>query len=98
MPIYEYECGDCNKKTEIMQKITDPPLSVCPDCNGPMQKIVSPAGLHFKGSGWYITDYAKKNGQPPTNSKGEKKPDTPAASEVPAKKENTSTPREKSKD
>ena len=83
MPIYEYECDECNNRIEVMQKVSDPPLTECRACRGPLRKIVSPAGLLFKGSGWYVTDYARKNGAPPTGEKGadkgEKKEKAPAA-------------------
>ncbi len=104
MPIYEYECTACNKRTELLQKLSDPPLETCPECKGPVRKIVSAAGLQFKGSGWYVTDYAKKNGQGPTPPNQEKKAESTSASENTPKKENTakkesaSKPSEKSKD
>ena len=77
MPIYEYECEKCKKRFEVIQKMSDPPLVTCSDCSGKLNKLVSsPAGLLFKGSGWYVNDYAKKNGQPAseTKEKGETKP------------------------
>lgn len=79
MPIYEYECNTCKKRTELLQKISDPPLEKCPDCDGDVRKLISSAGLHFKGTGWYVTDYAKKKGQPETNTKGDKKTTPPAS-------------------
>ncbi len=69
LPIYEYECTTCNKRTELLQKISDPPLEKCPDCKGAVRKVISSAGLHFKGSGWYVTDYAKKKDQPGSSDK-----------------------------
>ncbi len=64
MPIYEYKCKKCGKEFEIEQKITDEPLTVCPDesCGGEIfRKISKNIGLMFKGSGFYLTDYAHKN-------------------------------------
>ncbi|NOY83672.1 MAG: zinc ribbon domain-containing protein [Nitrospirae bacterium] len=91
MPIYEYECKTCKKRTELLQKISDPPLEKCPDCKGEVRKLISSAGLHFKGTGWYVTDYAKKKGEPASN---EKKTETTSP-----KKESTSKkPATKSKD
>jgi len=81
LPIYEYECTKCKNRVEIIQKVSDPPLKRCRECKGSLQKIVSAAGLQFKGSGWYITDYAKKNGQPTTPQKEEKKAESGSASE-----------------
>ncbi len=96
MPIYEYECESCNKRTELLQKIADAPLTVCPDCGGKVRKLISSAGLHFKGSGWYVTDYAKKKGQGESTSKSETKSSS-SPSKTASKKESTSKPA-KSKD
>lgn len=60
MPIYEYKCGKCGHTFEVMQKVSDPPILTCTKCLGPTSKIISPAGLMFKGSGWYVTDYSSK--------------------------------------
>lgn len=60
MPLYEYECKKCHHRFELIQKFSDPPVSKCPQCKGKVQKLLSPVGLHFKGSGWYVTDYARK--------------------------------------
>ena len=61
MPTYEYQCMGCGKKMEIFQKITDEPLTECPSCQGKMKRLISPgSGFIFKGSGFYITDYKKK--------------------------------------
>lgn len=60
MPIYEYECNECSKITEALQKFSDPPLTGCPHCNGNLHKLMSLNSFHLKGSGWYVTDYAGK--------------------------------------
>ena len=60
MPVYEYQCQDCGKVTEQLQKISDPPLSACPACGGTVKKLISAPAFQFKGSGWYVTDYARK--------------------------------------
>lgn len=62
MPIYEYECTACGKHFEHIQKITEKPLSSCPFCSGTVKKLVSNCSFQLKGSGWYITDYARKTG------------------------------------
>jgi len=62
MPIYEYRCQDCDYEFERMQKFSDPPLEVCPSCNGEVQKLISRSTFHLKGDGWYVTDYARKSG------------------------------------
>lgn len=61
MPIYEYHCDSCDRSFETMQRINDPPLEVCEQCGGPVRKLVSAPAFQFKGSGWYVTDYARKN-------------------------------------
>jgi len=61
LPIYEYECLDCGKHFETMQKITEKPLTSCPFCPGKVRKLVSNCSFQLKGSGWYITDYARKS-------------------------------------
>lgn len=61
MPIYEYSCGKCGR-VEVMQKITDKPLKRCPRCDGKVRKLVSHTSFHLKGTGWYLTDYARKDG------------------------------------
>jgi putative FmdB family regulatory protein len=57
MPTYEYQCKSCNHRFEIWQKMTDEPLTVCPECSGTIRRIFFPAGIVFKGSGFYKTDH-----------------------------------------
>lgn len=59
MPLYEYECGGCGHRFERIQKFSDPPITECPKCGGAVQKLLSSPAIQFKGSGWYITDYAR---------------------------------------
>jgi putative FmdB family regulatory protein len=62
MPIYAYKCSDCGHETEVLQKISDAPLTDCPDCGQPsMSKQVTAAGFQLKGSGWYATDFRNKD-------------------------------------
>lgn len=61
MPLYEYQCEACNARFEKIQKYSDPLVEVCPTCGGRVRKLVSSPAIQFKGSGWYITDYAKKS-------------------------------------
>jgi len=72
MPIYEYECEKCGHRFEKIQKFSDPPLEVCEKCGGHVHKMQSAPAFQFKGTGWYVTDYAK-SGKSGTD---EKKPDT----------------------
>ena len=69
MPVYEYECQQCNQITEAMQKFSDPPLVDCPQCRGTLRKMISQSSFHLKGSGWYVTDYARKGESTPTGKK-----------------------------
>ena len=59
MPIYEYKCLTCKNQLEVMQKISDEPLRECPSCQGKLEKQWSLSGFQFKGTGWYVSDYAK---------------------------------------
>jgi len=65
MPIHEYKCTKCGKVSEALQKANDKPLDKCPKCGGPLRKLISSPAIQFKGTGWYITDYAKKNSPTP---------------------------------
>jgi putative FmdB family regulatory protein len=60
MPIYEYECAKCGKTFEVIQKMSDKPLKKHEGCGGTLTKLISAAGFQFKGTGWYVTDYARK--------------------------------------
>ena len=59
MPLYEYQCEACGHRFEVIQKYSDPPASVCPKCGGEVRKLFSSPAIQFKGSGFYITDYAR---------------------------------------
>ena len=62
MPLYEYRCDACGHQFEKIQRFSDDPISVCPNCGaGPVVKLLSSPAIQFKGSGWYITDYARKD-------------------------------------
>ena len=61
MPLYEYECKKCHHRFERIQKYSDPHVKKCPDCGGKVELVVSAPAVQFKGSGWYVTDYAKKS-------------------------------------
>jgi putative FmdB family regulatory protein len=62
MPIYEYECKKCHHRFEKIQKFSDPHVKKCPECGGPIEQVVTAPAVQFKGTGWYVTDYAKKSG------------------------------------
>jgi putative FmdB family regulatory protein len=59
MPLYEYQCDACAHRFEVIQKYSDAPIDVCPKCGGAVSKLLSSPAIQFKGSGWYITDYAR---------------------------------------
>src|SRR5438093_12659837 len=61
MPLHEYECDACGRRFEKIQKFSDPPIEVCPTCGGHVHKMISSPAFQFKGSGWYVTDYARKD-------------------------------------
>ena len=61
MPLYEYQCESCEKRFEKIQKFSDPLVEICPSCGGRVNKLLSSPAIQFKGTGWYITDYAKKS-------------------------------------
>lgn len=75
MPLYEYQCDACTNRFERIQKFSDPPVEICPSCGGSVRKLLSSPAIQFKGSGWYITDYAKKS-----SNDGKGSASTPAAS------------------
>ena len=60
MPIYEYQCRRCEHRFELIQKFSDKPRKRCPECSGAVDRLISPPAIRFKGSGWYVTDYANK--------------------------------------
>ena len=71
MPLYEYQCTNCGERSEILQRVNDPPYTHCPKCGGAVKKLISSPAIQFKGSGFYKTDYASK----PASS-SESKPET----------------------
>jgi putative FmdB family regulatory protein len=78
MPIYAYRCAACGHAKDVLQKLSDAPLSVCPSCGAPrFEKQVTAAGFQLKGSGWYVTDFREG-----ANKKGDKSADKPAESTV----------------
>ena len=71
MPLYEYECDACGQRFEVIQKFSDAPIEACTKCGrGPVRKLLSSPAIQFKGSGWYITDYAQKGKSDSTDSGG----------------------------
>ena len=88
MPTYEYQCTDCSREFEVRQRISEPALTRCEKCGGPVKRLLSPAPFILKGGGWYVTDYpseSRKKAQESEKSGGESaaKKDS-ASSEKPA--------------
>jgi putative FmdB family regulatory protein len=68
MPLYEYQCKKCGHRFEKILKFSDKPVKKCPECGGPVEQTISAPAVQFKGSGWYVTDYAKKSSAPSSES------------------------------
>ena len=99
MPTYEYQCKTCGHQFEQVQRFSDRPLTECPKCSGQIRRVIFPAGVIFKGSGWYITD-SRKGSTTETGDKsekadkadtGEKRDGASSATSKPAEKAATST-------
>lgn len=89
MPIYEYLCEKCRRTTEVIQSFRDKPLLICPHCGSKkIHKLVSAPAIQFKGSGWYVTDYANKSKPPGEAPVEPKKKDEPKETGKSAQKEN----------
>jgi putative FmdB family regulatory protein len=82
MPIYEYRCAACGHQQEFLQKVSDAPLTVCPQCGKPeLSKMVTAAGFQLKGSGWYATDFRNSGKKPATKTADTSKSESGAATE-----------------
>ncbi|HLH39439.1 MAG TPA: zinc ribbon domain-containing protein [Bryobacteraceae bacterium] len=97
MPLYEYRCAKCGKVFEVIQKFSDVPLAMHENCGGAVERLISPPAFQFKGSGWYITDYAKGNSsQPdskPAETQGDAKPaESKSGESKPAESKSESKP------
>ncbi|HJZ77152.1 MAG TPA: zinc ribbon domain-containing protein [Vicinamibacterales bacterium] len=100
MPLYEYQCDECGHTFEKIQKFSDPLEDACPKCGGPVRKLMSSPAIQFKGSGWYITDYAKKSAEPVKSdgtsdtktASADKSASSGSKAETPAAKPDTSAP------
>lgn len=94
MPLYEYRCGTCGSVFEVRQKFADEPLTVHENCGGPVKRLLSAPALQFKGTGWYITDYAKGNGgssAPGKSQSGESKSEGKSETKSESKSADTSS-------
>lgn len=94
MPIYEYRCSECGFQKEYLQKLSDAPLKVCPECGkSTFGKMVTAAGFQLKGTGWYVTDFRNKGSGPASagHDKAKKKTETESVKSEPAKTESPKT-------
>jgi len=87
MPLYEYQCEVCGLRFERRQKFSDPPLKICPECNGPVIRLIQPAGIIFKGSGFYVTDNRAKSSTATPGSRKSEESDTKTTETSSSKKE-----------
>ena len=72
MPLYEYQCQSCGQLLEVIQKFSDAPLTECSECQGKLERLLSAPAIQFKGSGWYVTDYARNSNAGTKDADGEK--------------------------
>ena len=96
MPLYEYQCKKCHSLTERIQKFSDEPLTVCPHCGGEMEQLLSAPAVQFKGSGWYVTDYAKRAGSSGSSSGNGSTTSSNSESKTEAPKTETASPKDTS--
>ncbi len=97
MPLYEYKCKKCGHRFEKIVKFSDPPLKKCPKCKGAVEQLISSSAIQFKGTGWYVTDYAgKKPSEAPSAEKSAEK--TESKSEEKSGGESTEKKKEPAKD
>ena len=92
MPIYEFECQKCKTHIEVFQKLSDKPPTKCRKCGGKLEKVISAPAIQFKGSGWYVTDYAGKG----KATKGDKSESEPTSDSAKSDKKKESAPEKKS--
>ena len=81
MPTYEYECDNCGRRTEEIQRVGAPPIGPCEECGGEMKRLLSAPAFQFKGTGWYVTDYAGKSSGAAKSSESSEKKEKPPSTE-----------------
>jgi putative FmdB family regulatory protein len=92
VPLHEYQCKKCKHKFEKIQKFSDRPLRKCPECGGPLEQLLHAPAVQFKGTGWYVTDYAGKKTDAPAAAASD------GSSEKAEKKDSAHSHKEKDKD
>jgi len=103
MPLYEYVCQSCGKKTEVIQRVGERPLKICPHCAGKLKKAFSAPAIQFKGSGFYVTDYARgtnagKSGESPKTGSDSKSSEAKASDSKTSDSKPSETKKEKTSD
>jgi putative FmdB family regulatory protein len=101
VPLYEYQCTKCRRKTEKIESVSGPHLKKCPHCGGKVERLLAAPAIQFKGAGWYVTDYAGKKGagaESNSSEKGEAKEAAKEAPKEPAAKESKEKKSAKKKD
>jgi putative FmdB family regulatory protein len=99
VPLYEYECTKCHRKTEKIESVSGPHLKKCPHCGGKVEQLLSAPAIQFKGSGWYVTDYAgKKSGAGDAAATKETGSSSESAAKDSSAKDSSKTPAKESKD
>jgi|SRR5581483_6445144 len=91
MPLYEYKCDRCGDVFEVIEKFSDPPLQEHAGCGGHVERLLSAPALQFKGTGWYVTDYARNSGSNGKSSKSEGKSETKSETKSESKSESKSS-------
>jgi putative FmdB family regulatory protein len=86
VPLYDYQCKKCGHRFEKIQKFSDPEIKKCPECGGEVERLLSAPAVQFKGSGWYVTDYAKKSSGASSSGSSDKPAAKSDSSESTAKK------------
>jgi putative FmdB family regulatory protein len=94
MPLYEYECKKCHHRFERIVKYSDRPMKKCPDCGGVVEQTITAPAVQFKGSGWYVTDYAKKPAATASSSNGDSKSKDESSNKKESSKEDSSSKKE----
>src|SRR5436305_11833512 len=95
VPLYDYQCQKCRHRFERIQKFSDRAVKKCPECGGKVEKLITAPAVHFKGSGFYGTDYAKKSGGGDSNSKGSEESGSKPAAESAASEAKDANPKPK---
>ena len=91
MPIYEYKCNSCGKKFEKIERFSDAPLETHEECGGPVERLLSAPAFQFKGTGWYVTDYARSNGSGAGKNESESNKESKSEAKSEAKSDSKSS-------